>query len=109
MISTYPEQSLFLLSKGALPEQFKHHQGKLWECIGKCGKATNRRADITRDKRKCQHKILFDEDQPNGMGDNLKRDQHIPKNSCETASQPDAVREKNSSVYCLLIYQLQKI
>ena len=77
LLSTYPENSLFLMSNGELPEQFKNHQGKLWQCTGKCGKAQNMRRNISKDK-KCNHKILFDSDQPNGMGDNLKKGSHLP-------------------------------
>ena len=82
LLSTYPQKSLFLLSKGPLPEQFKNHQGKLWQCTGKCGKAQDLRFNI-KDK-KCTHKFLFDRDQPSAMGDNLKRDKHIPVFSCGT-------------------------
>ena len=78
LLSTYPEKSLFLMSKGPLPDQFKNHQGKLWQCDGKCGKAQDRRDNIFKDK-KCKHKILFDRDQPNGMGRELNRgDKHTP-------------------------------
>ena len=62
LLSTYPEKSLFLLSKGPLPEQFKNHQGKLWECTKKCSKADTNRCNIIKDK-KCKHKILFARDQ----------------------------------------------
>ena len=70
LLSTYPEKSLFLLSKGPLPEQFKNHKGLLWQCTRKCGKAQNRRDNII--DKKCRHKFLFDKDQPNSMG----RDKH---------------------------------
>ena len=76
-LSIYPEKTLFLLSKGPLPEQYKNHQGRLWQCTGKCGKAQHQKGDI-RDK-KCKHKFLFAEDQPSGMGKNSKRDRHIPR------------------------------
>ena len=69
-LSSYPEKSLFLLSKGPLPEQFKNHKGLLWQCTRKCGKAQNRRDNII--DKKCRHKFLFDKDQPNSMG----RDKH---------------------------------
>jgi len=65
------------MSNGPLPEQFKNHQGMLWQCSGKCGKAQNLRFNISKDK-KCKHKILFDRDQPNGLGANSTRDKHIP-------------------------------
>ena len=77
MLSTYPEKSLFLLSKGPLPEQFKNHKGLLWQCTGKCGKAQNKRSNI-KDK-KCNHKFFFDKDQPiKTMGAHCERDMHIP-------------------------------
>ena len=90
LISAYPEKSMFLLSKGALPEQFRNHQGKLWQCTGKCGKAQNQRYHIKKDK-KCSHKFLFDEDQPNAMGLNVKEDCYIPLLSSTPASQPPLV------------------
>ena len=91
MISTYPEKSLFLLSKGPLPEQLMNHKGLLWQCTGKCGKAQNKRTNI-KDK-KCNHKFLFDKDQPiKTMGNNCERDMHIPVLSCGPASPPPKVR-----------------
>ncbi len=77
LLSTYPEKSLFLMSNGPLPDKYKNHQGKLWQCSGKCGKAQGRRDNISSDK-KCKHKMLFDRDQPNGMGQHSTRDKHTP-------------------------------
>ena len=88
-LSSYPENSFFLLSKGQLPGQFQNHKGLLWQCTGKCEKAQNLRRNITRDK-KCRHQFLFDRDQPKSMGreDNERGDNpmHIPILSCLPAS-----------------------
>ena len=100
LLSTYPQKSLFLLSKGPLPQEFENHQGKLWQCAGKCGKAQDRRDNI-KSVKKCDHKILFDRDQPNAMGDHSKRDKHIPVNSCESASPPPQVSTSFHVVYCV--------
>ena len=99
LLSSYPQRSLFLLSKGPLPEQFKNHQGKLWQCTGKCGKAQDMRRNI-KDK-KCNHKILFDMDQPKGMGDHSQRDKHIPVLSCESVSTPTQVIKSFHIFYCV--------
>ena len=83
LLSSYPQKSLFLMSKGPLPDQFKNHQGKLWQCSGKCGKAQDLRRNIFKDK-KCNHQILFDGDQPfKILGEERKRvkgdkPEHIP-------------------------------
>ena len=98
LLSTYPQKSLFLLSKGRLPEELKNHQGKLWQCIGKCGKAQDRRDNI-KDK-KCRHKFLFDGDQPNGLGHHSDKDKHIPMLSSGPASPPPSVSTSFHVVYC---------
>ena len=94
LVSTYPQNSLFLLSKGPLPEELKNHQGKLWQCTGMCGKAQDRRDNIFSDK-KCEHKVLFDRDQPNGLGDHLKRDNHFPMLTCGTTKPATKVRKSS--------------
>ena len=94
LLSIYPEKSLFLLSKGQLPDQFKNHQGKLWECTHKCGKADNKRYNIIKDK-KCQHKIHFAKDQPTKTwGNSCEKGEklmHIPLLNCGPASPPSNV------------------
>ena len=77
LLSTYPEKSLFLMSNGPLPDKYKNHQGKLWQCTGRCDKGQDLRYNVSRDK-KCKHQILFDTDQPKSMGEKTKRDKHIP-------------------------------
>ena len=92
LMSTYPEQTLFLLSKGPLADEFLNHQGKLWECTDNCENADSNRSHIFKD-RKCSHKILFKKDQPTKTWGNLcekpGKPIYIPKLSCGPASPSD--------------------
>ena len=64
-----PDRSLFLLSKGPLPEEFQEHQGKLWQCKNKsCSRSSSRRKNVK--KGKCKHaSFLFEVDHMRGLGD----------------------------------------
>ena len=70
MLSSYPDRSMFLLSRGPLGEDYHGHQGWVWQC-GDCGAANTKRGNVMRQKcksRSGRHKLFF-EDQPDKLGD----------------------------------------
>ena len=79
-----PDRSLFLLSKGPLPEEFQGHQGYLWQCKNKsCSRSAARQKHVLRMKRKCKHASFWFEVDHNGtnLGDHKKakvRPTHCP-------------------------------
>ena len=79
-----PDRSLFLLSKGLLPEEFQGHQGKLWQCKNmNCSRSANTQKNVLSKKGKCKHASFWFEVDHNGtnLGDHNKakvRPTHCP-------------------------------
>ena len=83
-----PDRSLFLLSRGPLPEQLQEHQGFLWQCKNmNCSRSGTRRKDVIqkkgRGKHGCKHARFWFEDDHMGkaFGDPNKakvRPTHCP-------------------------------
>ena len=79
-----PDRSLFLLSKGPLPEQFQEHHGHLWQCKNiSCSRSATRRKHVMSKKGRCKHASFWFEDDHTGkaFGDPKKanvRPTHCP-------------------------------
>ena len=71
LVSSFPDKSMLLLSRGTLPQEFKGHAGQVWQCsVCKC--SDNKRTNIIRKKctsKNGKRKCYFDDNMFNKLGD----------------------------------------
>ena len=93
LVSSFPIKSLFLLSRGPLPDEYTQHKGCVWQCQH-CGNADTKRGNIMRAKCKSKsgrHKFFF-KDQQVKLGDHPStkggKPLYLPRDSQPAIAQP---------------------
>ena len=71
----YRSGSMFILHDEEVPEAYRNHKGRLYECLV-CNKACNAKKNFEKPcKNKTQHKLIFPDATPSSWGCNLDRRQ----------------------------------
>ena len=97
LVSSFPDHSMFLLCRGALPQEFKGHAGRVWQC-SVCKRSDNKRTNAIRKKctsKNGKHKCYFDDNQFDKLGDHgateAGKPLYLPRDSQTAIASPRQV------------------